>query len=229
MAAPSPPLLDPARIHRISQQVLSRPEFERPGRSLVQRVEDAIVRAVTRALASALSGHGSLLGSLVILGVVLVILGLIVRFARTVRRQPSVPLGLVTGPARPATDWDADALGHQRDGRWRDVVRCRYRAAVAALAAHGMVEEADGRTTGEYRRALDQRLPEAGPAFGQLTDLFERTWYGDAPAGEAEATTAARLRLEVEAVASRPPGRPVRTRKPEPAGRLADRASGSEE
>src|SRR5207244_8332949 len=85
--------------------------------------------------------------------------------------------------ARPPGDWEAGAAGHEAAGRWRDAVRCRYRALVADLARRGVVDEVPGRTSGEYRAEVTASLPAAAADFTGATDLFERAWYGAADAG----------------------------------------------
>ncbi|HEX9529895.1 MAG TPA: DUF4129 domain-containing protein, partial [Acidimicrobiales bacterium] len=204
------PFVDPDEIRRITRQVLSRRELSRPGPSIVQRVEGVIGRAFERAFGAALGGHGSLLASLFLLCILAVLLLLVLRFATTLRRQSAFPEPHGGSLARPATDWDADAAAHERAERWRDAVRCRYRASVAALAALGLVEERDGRTAGEYRRSVDRDVAAVAGAFDRLTDLFELTWYGDRAAGPADATQAARLRAGVESSARRASRRATR-------------------
>ena len=62
------------------------------------------------------------------------------------------------GGARTAAQWRAEAAAHDAAGRWREALRCRYRALVAELAGRGLVEEIPGRTSGEYRIQCGQQL-----------------------------------------------------------------------
>src|SRR6266542_53909 len=59
---------------------------------------------------------------------------------------------------------------------------------LAGLASRGVVEEAAGRTAGEYRGEVGRNLPGAAEAFAGATELFERAWYGRRPTGAGEAT-----------------------------------------
>ena len=78
---------------------------------------------------------------LVVLGVVAVVTVMIVRFASQVRRGSKVDLSLGAQVGRPPTEWLAEAEGHERAGRWREALRCRYRLLLARLAAIGLVDE----------------------------------------------------------------------------------------
>jgi hypothetical protein len=88
-----------------------------------------------------------------------------------------------TDVGRPPTDWQAEALAHESAGEWREALRCRYRAMVAALAARGLIDEVPGRTSGEYRAVVTRSVPGAAPDFSGATELFERAWYGGKPTG----------------------------------------------
>lgn len=124
---------------------------------------------------------------LVLLAVVLVVgLLLLTRFARRIRRDPSVDVRSATGPRRGAADWAAEAARHAAAGEWREALRCRYRALVADLAVRGVVEEIPGRTAREYTAQVRDHLPPAGVAFGEASDLFEAAWYGNQPSTQAE-------------------------------------------
>jgi len=101
------------------------------------------------------------------------------------RRDPVVVLR-EHGPTRSAAEWRAEAAAHEAAGRWRDALRCRYRALVAELAGRGLVEEIPGHTSGEYRQDVKVVFPAASVAFDGATDLFEQAWYGDRPTGRDE-------------------------------------------
>src|SRR4051794_4281797 len=140
---------------------------------------------------SALTG-GS--GGLVI-GIVLLVaaVALLVVLASAVRRGRGVPGRRPTGPASPQpvlvdrsrepAQWRQDAEEHARAGRWREAVRCRYRALVGDLARRGLLDEIPGRTTGEERAELAVAAPAVAPSFARATDLFDQAWYGQAAVG----------------------------------------------
>ena len=91
-----------------------------------------------------------------------------------------------TGRGRSADDWRSEAAKHEAAGRWRDALRCRYRALVAELAGNGLLDDVPGKTTGEERADIARAVPEASPPFSEATALFDDVWYGDAPTGPSE-------------------------------------------
>jgi hypothetical protein len=183
---------DPEQVREAVREVLARPEFRPPDRSLAERVLDWVLEVVGRLLAAlGGSGAGGIVG-LVLLG--LLVLGVIVlaaRFSRGLTPSPEVAAAVPGGGRRSAAEWRAEADAHERAGAWREAVRSRYRALVADLAARGLVEEVPGRTAGEYRREVGRSLPDAATDFAGATELFEVAWYGRAGTGPTEA---ARLR-----------------------------------
>jgi len=181
------PTRDPQQVREVVREVLARPEFRPPERSLVERAYDWVLEAIGRLLgAIARSGAGGIVG-LVLLALVLAGVGVLVaRFSRGL--TPSAEVAAVpVGRRRSAADWRADAEAQERAGAWREAVRSRYRALVADLAAHGLVEEVPGRTAGEYRREVGQAVPAAAADFAGATELFEVAWYGRSDTGAREA------------------------------------------
>jgi len=86
--------------------------------------------------------------------------------------------------SREPVNWRAEADGHRRAGRYRDAVRCRYRALVGDLARKGLIDEIPGRTTGEERMQLRVVSPDAAPAFNAAANLFDGAWFGNLPVDE---------------------------------------------
>lgn len=177
-----PPTVDPEQVRRTVDEVLARPEY-RPSRpSLLDRVWGWVLDQLGRLL-DALGAQG---GNLVAWAVVLIILAVFVAvavwFLRGVRADPDVVDPVTGAIGRTGADWAAEAAGHEHAGRWREALRCRYRGLIAELAVAGLVEEAPGRTTGEYLAELRAGLPGADPGATALTRDFEAVWYGSAPA-----------------------------------------------
>lgn len=85
--------------------------------------------------------------------------------------------------SREPVNWRAEADEHRRAGRYRDALRCRYRALVGDLARRGLIDEIPGRTTGEERAQLRSVTPSAGPPFNAAADLFDGAWYGHRDVG----------------------------------------------
>jgi hypothetical protein len=80
--------------------------------------------------------------------------------------------------SREPVDWRKEAEVHRRAGRFRDSMRCRYRALVGDLARRGLIDEIPGRTTGEERAQLRVVEPAAAAPFDAAADLFDDAWYG---------------------------------------------------
>lgn len=183
-----PPSHTGADARRALRQVLDRPEFREPPAPVLTRLRDALFELVGRLLSRILEGApGTLAGWLVVVAVVAGLVALGVWFARSVRRDPAARAAAADRPRRTAADWRARAARHEAAGEWREALRCRYRALVADLAARGLVEEVPGRTAGEYRAEVARNVPAAATPFARATDLFERAWYGHAPAGPDDA------------------------------------------
>ncbi|MDP2290380.1 MAG: DUF4129 domain-containing protein [Actinomycetota bacterium] len=85
--------------------------------------------------------------------------------------------------SREPVNWRAEAEEHRRAGRYREALRCRYRALVGDLARRGLIDEIPGRTTGEERAQLRAVTPTAGPPFNAAADLFDGAWYGNRDVG----------------------------------------------
>jgi len=80
--------------------------------------------------------------------------------------------------SREPVNWRTEAEEHRRAGRFRDALRCRYRALVGDLARRGLIDEIPGRTTGEERAQLRRVTPQASKPFNAAADLFDGAWYG---------------------------------------------------
>jgi Domain of unknown function (DUF4129) len=179
---------DPEQVRAVVREVLSRPEFRPPHRSVIERLFDWALELIGRLLAVlGGSGAGGIVG-LVLLALVLVGVGVLAaRFSRGLTPSPEVAAAVPAGRRRSAAEWRAEAAAQERAGAWREAVRSRYRALVADLASRGLVEEVPGRTAGEYRREVGHALPGAATDFAGATELFEVAWYGRARTGADEA------------------------------------------
>jgi hypothetical protein len=189
------PGTDPARVRDLTREILRRAEFRPPRRSLLQAAWHWLTTQLGHLLGQ-LFGRGGPSGfgwaPVVAVGVIAVIVvglvGLTIRRTAggTAGRRRS-PVVIVAGrPIRSAEQWLAEAGANEAAGRWRDALRCRYRALVANLAWRGLVEEIPGRTSGEYRYDVARAVPGGAAAFDGATDLFEQAWYGDRPTSQAD-------------------------------------------
>ena len=140
-----------------------------------------------------LSWLGALLWLVLIVGLVvllIVIVRLVASGGRSRRRRTAdtdddpdeIELAVVAiDRSREPVNWRAEADTHRREGRFRDALRCRYRALVGDLARRGLIDEIPGRTTGEERAQLREVRPVASTPFDAAADLFDDAWYGNVP------------------------------------------------
>jgi len=176
-----PPEATADEIRRTAEEILSRPEFQPEPQSLFERAASWFSERFNDLLTTLFSGgRNSIVAWIALVVVVGVIALLVVRILTSMRTDPAAAAGVVveSEPRRRAVDWEREAQEHASAGRWRDALRCRYRALVARLAASGAVDEVPGRTAGEYRLEVRRSRPDAAPPFGEATDLFEHAWYG---------------------------------------------------
>lgn len=182
-----PPQASGSEIRDKADEIVARPEFRPPPRTIPERILRFIAEQLGKVLETLLGGGRSALAGWIIGVSALAALGVFaVRFGRGVRRDPSVREQEMADPRRPPADWRAEAEAHEARGEWKAALRCRYRALVAELAAAGVVEEVPGRTAGEYRLDVRTAAPEAAEEFAAATELFEVAWYGDRPTAEEE-------------------------------------------
>lgn len=113
--------------------------------------------------------------------------------------------------SREPRGWRDEADSHSAAGRYRDALRCRYRALVGDLARRGLLDEIPGRTTGEERRELYASAPNALPAFREAADLFDAAWYGWIPVDASDDARFRQLDIDVLAAATPLPHRVPRT------------------
>jgi hypothetical protein len=195
------PLRHAAELRRAAARILSETQF-RSSESLLQRALGWLsARLSSLHLLGFLGGTWQgyvVLGALVLLAGAVVYFGLKRRLparSRPTRASPGVVSETVEllSPAR----WREEAERLAREGRFKEALRCRYRALVGELAARGLVEEIPGRTSGEYERLVRAASPEIGQHFSAATDLFERCWYGQEPIGDQEQQSMGRSCEEV--------------------------------
>ncbi|MGI8775868.1 MAG: DUF4129 domain-containing protein [Acidimicrobiales bacterium] len=178
----------PDRARATADEVLARREYRVPTPTLVERAQRWVGDLVDRVVGAAIGGGGASWIAWSVLVVAMgVVTALVARFARGITPDPGRPSAPAASPLRTATDWRLEAEAHERAGRWRPALRCRYRALVSELAAGGVVDEVPGRTAGEYRAAVGMAAPEVASDFAAVTEAFERAWYGSVPTSADDA------------------------------------------
>jgi hypothetical protein len=188
-----PPSTTSDEARRAAEEILKRPEFREPPRSLYQRALDKLGELLGKVIDAIVSGGA---GSLLAWALIVIAVGLLAYLAfRGVQRGRRMR-GAGDGEAplvefdvdlrRPPAAWDADAARHEADGHWREALRCRYRSLLATLVRAGVLTDAPGRTSGEHRTVVAATRPALDAPFSSATELFERAWYGDEPTGPGE-------------------------------------------
>jgi hypothetical protein len=182
------PEREPATARQAARRVLARPEYRRPAPSLVQRARAWALRQLERLIGALLGGGRARTVFWVVVAIAVVAtVVVLVRFGRGVTADPSRRVTVDAAARRTAAEWRAEADAHERAGRWRAGLRCRYRALIAELVERGLVDDVPGRTSGEYRQEVRERAPAVAEPFAGATELFELAWYGRHPSGADQA------------------------------------------
>lgn len=87
--------------------------------------------------------------------------------------------------ARPWHDWQAEAKAAAEEGRWRDAIHLSYWSAISFLEGQGLWRPDRARTPREYLRLLPREDIHRDSLF-ELTQEFEKTWYGSEAATMSE-------------------------------------------
>jgi hypothetical protein len=196
---------DADEARRAAEEILRGPEYREPGESWFDGVLEWLDEAFSRVFGTLGGSGGSSVVGWVILVFALIGVGVVLWFAvRSLRRGGRAKDAEETevAPRRrrreAAVDWDAQAADLEAEGRWRDGLRARYRALVADLSRHQVVDPALSRTTGEHRREVGASVPDAAPDFDGAAELFDRAWYGNRPTGPEESERFQELARRVE-------------------------------
>jgi hypothetical protein len=204
---------DPEQARRVADEVLSRPEYQwedDTSDSPLQDVVDWINDRLSDVVPSFGAGGGALptwIGWVVLALLVALLLLVLWRGRAGFRRdrRPKRERAVVVAEAGDeSVDWAAEAARHEAEGRWRDGLRCRYRALVGELSDRDVIPDLVGRTAGEFVADVRRTSPPAAPAFRRATDVFEAAWYGGAAGGPDDRDRFARLADEVLAATTAP-------------------------
>jgi hypothetical protein len=194
---------DPESVRRLADEILAQSRYDRPAKSIPDRIIEWLAERLGDLIAGLVGGGGGAVVAWVILiAFAAAITFLLVRYGRltlpalAAEPHPEVMVELT----RSAREWREEAARLESEARWREGLRCRYRALVADLVRQGTIADQAGRTTGEYVRDVVAREPDAAPAFAAATELFEVVWYGGGTPGPAEAARLGELEAQVPGV-----------------------------
>lgn len=150
------PREDPGTVRDMADDILSRPEYRDPPRSLWERMNDAVGEFVADLFRLIGLGGGSV-APLVAWLVLFLLAGLVVFLVywavrsgvfgegRPTRDQGD-PVIVATDAHRSARDWLSEAERHEAEGRWSEGLLCRYRSLVVDLVGREVIPELVGRT-----------------------------------------------------------------------------------
>jgi hypothetical protein len=180
---------DPEAVRDLADRILSEARYDRPPESLPERIQGWFADRISDALSGLVgTGAGTLLAWFVVVGAVAAVAYLVVRHGRIVRgglARSDLPSAMVE-LSRAPSEWRAEADALEARGRWKEALRCRYRALVGDLVRLGAIADQAGRTAGEYVGDVAAARPDAASAMAEATRLFEAAWSGAAPTGRAE-------------------------------------------
>lgn len=173
-------------------EILARSEFNRlssPG--LLARIQDWIQLQIKKFFMSVLNVLPETTPYFKILGwsLVLIAFALVLRALLKLLWDDRAPMRLdhTSGhvSATHWTDWLASARAAAELGDWREAIRFTYWGAVSHLEQQGCWTPDRARTPREYLRLLKES-GERRTLLTQLTTRFERAWYAQQLATEAE-------------------------------------------
>ena len=194
---------DPEAARETARDILSGAEYAEPEPTLVERAFEWVAEQLGSFIGTLTGGGpGSLIGWIVLLALVAGAAWLIVRSLRV----PSVAGAEGREDVRYGTEtrweaalWLAESERLAAAGDLRGALRCRHQALLARMVEEQVVDDTPGRTAAEYRTILSSRLPHVGAPLADVTERFERTWYGGVPVGAADHEAFAAACRSVEA------------------------------
>lgn len=179
----TPEAVPATEVRRAVDEVLSRRAYRTEEPSWWARRAEAVRAWLARLLMGLLQATSRAAVGWAVLGLAsTVALFIAWRLLRGTRWEATRSLTAVDHERRSAADWDARSRDAERRGDLREAVRTAYRAVVAGYAELGLVPEVEGRTVGEYRRAVATADPGRREAFGAASDVVEAVLYADRPA-----------------------------------------------
>ncbi len=188
---PGPPV-DPDGARRLAEDVLDDPRLA-DDRNVVTRFFEWLISMIARAfeaLGDLLSADGGILP--IVIGVLLLV-ALVVQAIRS-RREVMTESGsastrtpvVVFGEEVSREDLSSRTETARRAQHWPEALVTHFRLIVATLIERAVLSDLPGRTTGEYRAEIADAWPEAAPTFDEASRAFERVFYGDHAAVEAD-------------------------------------------
>jgi hypothetical protein len=198
---------DKASAQKRLSEILSRPEYlqSAPAESALQRLWDRIAKWLQqfipkpKPLSPGNAGWISQIAQVLAILLALAVIAYVVKtFAPRIFRgdrvkkkkkaEPRIVLGETLAPDESAVDILASAEALARRGELRAAIRKAYIALLVELGDRKILSLAQHKTNRDYLRAMREVEP-LHSNVKQLTDSFERHWYGFALATDADWTS----------------------------------------
>ncbi len=196
---------DKAEASRKLKEILARPEYavKPKGQSAISRLMERILEWLRNLMPEPkpLSPGGAGIFSQIVQVIVVVLaLGILVfvlkmflprllrnrkRKKKKVKPEPRIVLGETLAPDQSALDLLAAAEALARAGELRAAIRKAYIALLVELGERKIIHLAEHKTNRDYLSAVYSHPPLYGNVR-QLTDSFERHWYGLVQASETD-------------------------------------------
>ncbi len=196
---------DKAESNRKMREILARPEFavKPKEQSAISRLIDRILNWLKalvpepKPLSPGKAGIFSQIAQVLVVALALGVLVLVLKMflprllrnrkprKKKVKQEPRIVLGETLAPDQSALDLLAEAEALARAGELRAAIRKAYIALLVELGERKILHLAEHKTNRDYLSAVYNHQTLYGNVR-QLTDSFERHWYGLAQASETD-------------------------------------------
>jgi uncharacterized membrane protein len=192
----SPAAPPPGPVADDVERIMSDPAFDYSP-SWIERVTERITSWFGDLFTPSFAGPGATFGggvggvvawALVVVALLVVVAVVVVAVRNRVRRvdREDDAATVDVEHRRPAAEWAGDAERFEREGRWAEAIRARYRELVRTLVDRRSLPDVAGLTTRELRVELERTTPDAGSDFDRACGVFESAWYRLEPVTSAD-------------------------------------------
>jgi hypothetical protein len=185
-------------------EILQRPEYAQKAKdqNFLRRLIDRLVQWLQKLfpkpkpLSPGSAGIFSLIAQILVIALAVAVIGYVIKLLlprlrksggkkKKEKKTARIVLGETLTPDQTANDLLAEAEALARRGELRAAIRKAYIALLVELGDRKIISLAQHKTNHDYLRAVRDIQPLYGNVK-QLTDSFERHWYGLANATESD-------------------------------------------
>src|SRR5687767_699894 len=185
-------------------EILQRPEFAQKAkdqnflRRLIERLLQWLQKFLPKPkpLSPGSAGIFSLIAQILVIALAVAVIGYVIKLLlprlrksggkkKKEKKTARIVLGETLTPDQTASDLLAEAEALARRGVLRAAIRKAYIALLVELGDRKVISLAQHKTNHDYLRAVRDKQPLCGDVK-QLTDSFERHWYGPSAATETD-------------------------------------------